>query len=176
MPDAVVGRPPTGPGHYLRDAVYGANDGVITTLAVVSGVEGAAFPPIVAIVLGLANLAADGLSMGASNYLGLKSELEQTGASVAEEKPVRHAFATFLAFILAGAVPLLALLVPVGPGLGRFAVAMALALVALGAIGAARAAYLPSGALRAGLEMALVGGGAGLAAFAIGRIVGGLAA
>jgi hypothetical protein len=48
--------------------VYGALDGVITTLAVVSGAVGAALEPRVGLILGLANLGADGLSMGASNY------------------------------------------------------------------------------------------------------------
>jgi hypothetical protein len=105
---AVRGRPATGLGHYLRDVVYGASDGVVTTLAVVAGAIGAAFEPKVAIVLGLANLAADGLSMGASNYLGLKSELEQNGVPLAAEMPWRHGLATFAAFVAAGAVPLLA--------------------------------------------------------------------
>ena len=75
-------RPPAGFGHYLRDLVYGALDGAITTMAVVAGTAGAALSARVGIILGLANLIADGLSMGASNYLGLKSELEQSGRSI----------------------------------------------------------------------------------------------
>ena len=71
------GRPPSGFAHYLRDMVFGALDGVITTMAVVAGVSGANLGARVALILGVANLVGDGISMGASNYLGLKSELQQ---------------------------------------------------------------------------------------------------
>src|SRR3989338_6625916 len=61
-------------GRYIKDIVYGANDGIITTFAVVSGVAGAALSIKTVLILGFANLIADGISMGASNYLGSKSE------------------------------------------------------------------------------------------------------
>ena len=61
---------------YLRDFVYGAIDGAVTTFAVVSGVAGAGLSPGVIVVLGLANLIGDGFSMAASNYLGTKTEEE----------------------------------------------------------------------------------------------------
>jgi len=61
-------------GGYLRDVIYGANDGIITTFAVVAGVAGAALSSSVVLILGFANLIADGISMGMSNYLGLKSQ------------------------------------------------------------------------------------------------------
>ncbi|MDZ4229800.1 MAG: VIT1/CCC1 transporter family protein, partial [Candidatus Veblenbacteria bacterium] len=63
----------TGVGGYLRDFVYGANDGIITTFAVVAGVAGADLSAKVVIILGFANLFADGFSMAMSNYLGEKS-------------------------------------------------------------------------------------------------------
>ncbi len=59
---------------YLADAVLGSIDGCVTTFAVVAGSYGGGLPPRVAIILGLANLFADGFSMGASNYLGAKSQ------------------------------------------------------------------------------------------------------
>ena len=58
---------------YLGDFVYGANGGIITTFAVVSGAAGASLPAGVVIVLGLANLIADGISMGMSDYLAIRS-------------------------------------------------------------------------------------------------------
>lgn len=61
-------------GKYIGDFVYGANDGIITTFAVVAGAAGASLPAYVIIILGFANLLADGISMGASNFLGTKSE------------------------------------------------------------------------------------------------------
>jgi len=68
--------------------IYGAIDGAVTTFAVVTGVAGAGLPSGVLIVLGLANLLADGFSMAASNYLGTRAEnqqLEQLRASEEHE-------------------------------------------------------------------------------------------
>lgn len=61
-------------GKYLKDAVYGANDGIITTFAVVAGVAGADLPIVTVLLLGTANLFADGFSMAASSWLSFKSE------------------------------------------------------------------------------------------------------
>lgn len=65
-------------GAYLKDLVYGANDGIITTFAIVAGVAGAGLEPQVVVLLGIASLLADGFSMATSNYLGTKSEHEFT--------------------------------------------------------------------------------------------------
>lgn len=62
---------------HLRDWIYGGIDGTVTTFAVVSGVVGGQLSPIVILILGFANLLADGFSMAAGNYLGTKSEVEQ---------------------------------------------------------------------------------------------------
>jgi len=76
-PDAIRQRLDSGPSHnYLRDWIYGGIDGSVTTLAVVTGVAGAQLSYWVILVLGLANLFADGFSMAASNYLGTKAELD----------------------------------------------------------------------------------------------------
>lgn len=63
-------------GTYIRDAVFGANDGIVTTFAVVAGVAGANLPTTTVLILGFANLLADGLAMGLGNYLGTKSEVD----------------------------------------------------------------------------------------------------
>jgi VIT1/CCC1 family predicted Fe2+/Mn2+ transporter len=57
--------------HYIRDLIYGANDGVITTFAVVAGVTGGALSARAVLIVGVANLLADGLSMGVGNYLSI---------------------------------------------------------------------------------------------------------
>ena len=59
--------------HYLGDLVYGTNDGIITTFAVVTGVSGASLPVRTVLILGFANLIAGGFSMGASNVLAIRS-------------------------------------------------------------------------------------------------------
>jgi VIT1/CCC1 family predicted Fe2+/Mn2+ transporter len=74
-PAAIRERLGQGPAQsYLRDFVYGAIDGAVTTFAVVSGVAGAQLSGTVIIILGLANLIGDGFSMAASNYLGVRAD------------------------------------------------------------------------------------------------------
>ena len=93
--------------HYIRDLVYGATDGVITTFAVVAGVTGGTLSPRTVLILGVANLLADGLSMGVSNYLAIRSEervREANGHTVPDSRPARHGFATFRV-VAAGACP-----------------------------------------------------------------------
>ncbi len=63
--------------NYLRDWVYGGIDGSITTFAIVAGVVGAGLATKVILILGVANLLADGLSMAASNYSGTKTEVDE---------------------------------------------------------------------------------------------------
>jgi len=62
---------------YLRDWIYGGIDGAVTTFAIVCGVVGANFPTSVILVLGAANIVADGFFMAASNYTGSKAENDE---------------------------------------------------------------------------------------------------
>src|SRR5574341_1580990 len=63
-------------GQHLADAVLGATDGIVTTFAVVAGAAGASLSPGVLLIMGFANLVADGFSMAVSNYLGARSQLD----------------------------------------------------------------------------------------------------
>ena len=86
-PEAVAHRLARQPDHsYLRDFVYGAIDGTVTTFAVVAGVAGAGLRSSVVIILGIANLIADGFSMAASNYLGTRTERQQHATARADER------------------------------------------------------------------------------------------
>ncbi|HEX9963268.1 MAG TPA: VIT1/CCC1 transporter family protein [Pyrinomonadaceae bacterium] len=62
--------------NYIRDWIYGGIDGAVTTFAVVSSVTGAELSPLIVLILGFANLVADGFSMAASNFLGTRAEYE----------------------------------------------------------------------------------------------------
>ena len=62
--------------NYLKDTVYGAIDGAVTTFAIVSAVAGAGLSSGIIVALGLANVLADGFSMAAGNYSGTKAELD----------------------------------------------------------------------------------------------------
>lgn len=73
-------------GNYLRDWIYGGIDGTITTFAIVAGVVGASMPGSVVLVLGLANLIADGFAMGAGNYSATKAEVDDYNRLLAIER------------------------------------------------------------------------------------------
>ena len=77
-------RPPS--TSYLRDFIYGAIDGAVTTFAVVAGVEGANLSAKVVLILGGANLIADGFSMAVSNFLGLRAGSQQLERARGEEE------------------------------------------------------------------------------------------
>ncbi|KAI3633747.1 hypothetical protein MIR68_008079 [Amoeboaphelidium protococcarum] len=70
-------------GGYLKPVVFGGVDGIITTFAVLSSSTGANLAIGTAIILGLANLVGDGLSMGIGEYLSSKAEYDY---AVAERK------------------------------------------------------------------------------------------
>jgi vacuolar iron transporter family protein len=76
----------TDSNNYLRDWIYGGIDGAVTTFAVVAGVVGAKLAAIVVLVLGLANLVADGFAMGAGNYIGTKAERDDYQRLLAVER------------------------------------------------------------------------------------------
>jgi vacuolar iron transporter family protein len=154
--------------HYLPDLVYGANDGIITTFAVVSGVVGADLSERIILILGFANLLADGFSMGASNFLSRRSYAEAELRAEGREA-ARHGAATVVGFVIAGLVPLIAYLVPL-PDDARFPLAIALTLATLFAVGASRAVVTRLGWVRSGLEMLLVGALAAAVAFSIGAL------
>ncbi len=61
---------------HLADAVLGATDGIVTTFAVVAGASGASLSPGIVLIMGFANLLADGFSMAVGNYLGARSQQE----------------------------------------------------------------------------------------------------
>jgi VIT1/CCC1 family predicted Fe2+/Mn2+ transporter len=71
---------------YLSDFIYGGIDGAVTTFAVVAGVAGASLDETVVIILGGANLIADGFSMAVSNFLGTRAERQQQERARREEQ------------------------------------------------------------------------------------------
>ncbi len=89
---------------YLGEFVYGAMDGTVTTFAVVAGSIGANLNVKIIVILGFANLFADGFSMAASNYLSTKSTNElQNDYTI---NPLKTGLATFISFIVVGFIPL----------------------------------------------------------------------
>lgn len=165
-------------GAYLAEVIYGANDGIVTTFAVVAGVAGAALDPGVVVVLGVANLLADGFSMGMSNYLSRRSEVAYQTAAAEEEvdddgkPPSRTAAVTFLAFVVAGWTPLLPYLLAVEP---LFPLSVGATAVAFFAVGASRTVVTERGWLRSGAEMLAIGMLAAAVAYGAGDLLSGMA-
>lgn len=92
---------------FLPEFVYGGMDGTVTTFAVVSGAVGASLSSSIILILGFANLFADGFSMAISNYLSNKSDRELNIKRKFKKKSIDSALATFISFILIGFIPLL---------------------------------------------------------------------
>jgi vacuolar iron transporter family protein len=161
--------------HYIRELVYGANDGLITTFAVVAGVAGGGLSASVVLICGVANLVADGLSMAVGNYLSIRSYesvLEAQGLPEEEASPARHGVATFLAFVAAGVLPLLPYLAS-GSAAGRFAWSIALTFLAMFGIGALRSAISTVRWWAGGIEMIALGGVVAFVAYWSGAVVAG---
>lgn len=96
---------------YLREFVYGGMDGAVTTFAVVTGAAGANLGVRVILILGFANVLADGFSMAVGSYLSEKSDQDlaiHKGESKQDdfESPLGAAIATFIAFVMVGFIPL----------------------------------------------------------------------
>jgi VIT1/CCC1 family predicted Fe2+/Mn2+ transporter len=220
-------------GTYIKDIVYGGLDGIVTTFAVVSGVAGAQLGASIILILGIANLLADGFSMGTGDYLSTRSEREfyarearrveaaiaaqpglqrdalialyrEHGYSEADAQamaalqtkdrarwvsslliekynmvredgsPFKNALATFLSFVVAGALPLLVyivgIFVPIAPDTA-FAISIVSAGIALFALGAAKVWVTHLNPVRSGLEMLLVGGFAAAVAYVVGALL-----
>jgi VIT1/CCC1 family predicted Fe2+/Mn2+ transporter len=165
--------------HYLGDVIYGANDGLITTFAVVAGVTGGSLTARAVLIVGVANLIADGLSMGVGNYLSIRSSESALAAQdlpEREARPARHGLATCLAFVVVGAVPLAPYLLT-GLAFDRFTGSMFLTLATLFGVGASRAIVTVDRWWVAGLEMLLLGvmvaGVAYGSGFVVAAVVGG---
>ncbi len=75
---------------YLPEFVYGGIDGAITTFAIVAGSLGASLSTSVILILGFANLFADGFSMAVSNYLSTKSQTELHSRNKTYQKAAKH--------------------------------------------------------------------------------------
>jgi len=163
--------------YYIKDIVYGATDGIITTFAIVAGVAGANLSATVVIILGFASLLSDGFSMGSSNYLGTKSESDalcnQDGGDCANSyhRPITSGIITFIAFVLAGSIPLLPYVFLIDSEGDVFSFAMLSTGLALFFIGASRAFVTGKRFLASGAEMLIIGGVAAAIAYFAGAFI-----
>lgn len=165
---------------FLKAAVYGANDGVVTTFAVVAGVAGAGLDARIVLILGMANLLADGLSMGVGDYLGEKAEadlrLSQAGSGAVAGRPVWiTGLITFISFVIAGSFPL----IPYAFQLAGWEIAVRHQLfvsiittaAALFLIGSIRTVVSGGHWVRNGTQTLLIGASAAIVAYLAGSVI-----
>lgn len=156
--------------HYLADIIYGANDGIITTFTVVSGVKGANLVPLIVIILGFVNLFADGISMGASRYLSIRASASVHGLDRGYLEPAYHGIFTFSSFVIFGLIPLFSYLIPNVTDY-RFSISCILTAIALFCVGSLRYFITKKHWLRGGIEMLSIGGIVAIIAYSVGLII-----
>jgi VIT1/CCC1 family predicted Fe2+/Mn2+ transporter len=161
---------------YLPELVYGGIDGIVTTFAVVAASVGAKLSSEIVIILGLANLVADGISMGVSAYLSAKSEQAQDAkeGKAAKKTAQKIGLATSVAFILVGFLPVLIYVVDAMFSLGLnnlFIISSLLAGLAFAGIGWLKSFIVNEPKVRAILETLALGAIAAAAAYFIGTVL-----
>jgi vacuolar iron transporter family protein len=154
---------------FLKDAVFSASDGLITTFAIVAGSVGADLSPNVIVILGFANLFADGFSMASGSYIGVKSEQEfekAYGDKQKEGSPLIHGVVSFVSFVLIGFIPI----IPYVFGMRQmFYLSMFFVALSMFGVGAIRSRFTKKNFFLGGLEMLFVGSIAASVAFLVGH-------
>ena len=162
---------------YLPEFVYGAIDGSVTTFAVVAGAVGASLSSAVILILGFANLFADGFSMAISNYLSNKSDHELNFKKKFEKKPLKSATATFISFLVIGFAPLLFFVLALFyPGILKHAFLFSSILTGLAFlfVGFVKGEITGKHKGYSAIETFIIGGIASVIAFAVGYFLKGL--
>jgi VIT1/CCC1 family predicted Fe2+/Mn2+ transporter len=155
------------PKKYLPEFVYGGTDGAITTFAVVSGVIGASLSSSIILILGFANLFADGFSMAVSNYLSEKSKedlFKKKGKSFARKK----ASVTFVSFLIIGFIPLLSFVFGFK---NQYVFSAVLTAIALGIVGWFKGFITQKNKFYSSLQTLIIGGIAASLAFLVGYLL-----
>ena len=166
---------------YLPEFVYGGIDGSITTFAIICGAIGASLGAGVALVLGIANLFADGFSMAVSNYLSVKSQVDLHRNHSNRKKYQnlnKHAFrtglATFISFVIVGFIPLfsfvLSLFFPIEKNI-VFIISAALTAVSFLIVGYVKGIIVKRHPVKSAFETLLIGVVASILAFLVGYLL-----
>ncbi len=160
----------------IREIVFGIEDSLVSTMGAVTGIAVGVEDRGIVVLSGVVFVAVEAISMGAGSYLSSKSAREAEGTlkkrSKAVEKKIRSesivsALVMGVFYLLGGLVPLLWYLIfPLGIAIPASVVA---SLALLFIVGAVKGRVVGVSAGRSGLEMLLVGGGAGLVGYLIGR-------
>lgn len=170
---------------YLPEFVYGGTDGAITTLAVMAGAFGASLSSAIIIILGFANLLADGFSMATANYLSVKSQADlDRGKSIGKystakkKHPLKTGVATLISFVSIGFIPLFPFVLAffiesINPH--KFTLAIVFTGIAFFVVGWIKGRIVMKHPLKSAIETLIIGGIAAALAFLVGYLLRGLA-
>jgi len=158
---------------YLPEFVYGGIDGAITTFAVVSGVLGASLSASIVLILGFANLIADGFSMAVSSYFSTKSRNDVNNKRA---NALKSALVTFTAFFMIGFIPLISFVLAALTGNtyiaeNQFYYSIFLTLIALGIVGFHEGDISNKSKVKSSIQTITVGGVAASLAFITGYLI-----
>lgn len=166
---------------YFEDFIYGALDGSVTTFAVVSGATGASLSPAIVLILGFANLFADGFAMAVGNYESTKAHseyVEKQNKHLIEDNrlPLDTAASTFFGFNAIGLIPLLPFVVFFISGVtlsieNSFFYSVVFTAGAFFLIGVIKGKMLKKSLLRSGAHTLAVGGIAASVAYVVGYLL-----
>lgn len=162
--------------NYLGEIIYGGNDGIITTFAVVSGFSGAAIFSDntlrlsigIVLLFGFANLFSDALSMGIGNYLSKRAQSDALKSNATKSDALKTSLATFIAFITFGGLPLLPYIIGVADPKSAFTFSILTTFLALLLLGLLKGIVIKRKILASIIETTLIGGLAALVAFLVG--------
>lgn len=158
---------------YLGEFVYGGIDGTITTFAVVAGSVGAGLSTNVIVILGFANLLADGFAMSIGAYLSANSERDKNQEFDDGKSPLFVGLATYISFLIMGFIPLLVYVVDLLQKLesSLFLIASVLTAIVFVIIGALKA-YVTNKQYAKGIMQTLVLGAiAAVVAYYVGDVL-----
>jgi len=164
----------------LREVVYGGMDGAVTTFAIVTGAVGANLESKYILILGLANVMADGFSMAVGAYLSEKADQQlavknKKEKCVGDDSPLEASIATFVSFILIGLVPLSVYIADFlfNLELGDSAVvySISLTLIVFAVIGCLRAVVTHISKVKSVLESLGLGAAAAVISYCIGTLL-----
>lgn len=154
---------------YGRSFIFGIEDGLVSTVGLLSGIAAAGVPGTTIVLTGVILVVVEALSMAVGSFLSEYSAEEYLAQKeVASQTPTTAGLVMFLAYIAAGLVPLAPYLFLV-PTTALY-LSILLTLLALFALGIWSARIVRLNLVRSGLRMLLAGG----LAIAIGILVGGL--
>ena len=152
---------------YLRSAMFGVEDGLVSTTGAIVGVAAGSRDAETVLLAGTVILAVEALSMAAGQLLSERAvhQLDTTH----QDSPIIGAVAMFLAYLIGGSVPLVPVLVT--RSLAGATIGAVLAFPALFALGWVKGRVVGTSVTRRGLEVLAVGGLAAAAGIAIGLLM-----